>query len=701
MLAICARIVAENGDDLDTLLDVAALLHSFGYLSRARQCYEQAIALAPSDLRAQVNCANLARDAGEHGESRRRYAQLLAALPDHPIVRRNALVSQEYDPEVTDGERLRQARAWGDWASARAGGQVPRPPLTPVTQRPLRIGYVSADLCQHTVGLFLKDVVLAHSRERVTVYAYSAGHVSDWVSAAMRQVTIWRDVAALDDSDLARRIRQDEIDILIDLSGHTAGSRLTVFAHRPAPLLVSWLGYFASTGLPCIDAVLLDEWHVPTGSEAHFVEPVIRLPRGRFCYQPVPWAPAETCPPPCSAKGYTTFGSFNNTAKYNDDVFALWARILLAVENSRLIIKWRTLADENLANSIRATFARHGVAPQRIELRPASFHADMLGEYADIDIALDPFPFTGGLTSCEALWMGIPVVTWPQSRAVSRQTLAIVSAIGLPELAARDADDYLRIASELAADRKRLAELRRTLRQRMRDSPLMDVAAFTHQLEATLLALYNDTAAKALAMNSKTILHVGTGHRRSGAQLPAPLQGAGWREIRLDIDPANEPDIVGSMLDMAAVASDSVDAIYSAHNIEHVFPHEVARVLGEFLRVLKPDGWALITCPDLQSVCALIADDKLADAAYTSPAGPITPLDILYGHGAALAAGHLYMAHRSGFTLKTLTTALHRAGFQTIAGKRRARGFDLWVLASKQAMGEEHMRQLAGCMLPD
>lgn len=513
-----------------------------------------------------------------------------------------------------------------------------------------------------------------------------------------------RDVSGLNDTALAEQIRADGIDVLIDLSGHTAGSRLTAFAHRPAPVMVSWLGYFATTGLPCMDTVLLDAWHAPPGTEAQFVEPLLRLPSGRFCYQPVRWAP-DVAHPAFERNGYITFGCFNNTAKLNAGVFDAWAQVLQAVPDARLILKWRTFNDEAFRQQVTDAFAARGIATDRIELRGPSFHADLLQEYADLDIALDPFPFTGGLTSCEALWMGVPVVTWPQSRVVSRQTHAFLHQIGLPELSARDAGDYVRIAVELANDRERLAELRATLRDRMRASPLMDVAGFTRQLEDALIDLYRRIEAEEAktslsTMSIKTILHVGPGHRRNGAKLPEAFQAGQWQEIRLDIDPANEPDIVGSMLDMAAVADASVDAIYSEHNIEHVYAHDVPQVLKEFLRVLKSDGFLVVTCPDLQTVCQLVAEDKLGDAAYTSQACPITPLDILYGHSAALAAGHHYMAHKTGFTLKTLTQTLHAAGFATSAGKRRMRGFDLWVVASKGPMDEAALRELAGKVLP-
>jgi protein O-GlcNAc transferase len=715
MLGTCQEIVAAHSDDANALLDVGALLLNFGYLARARECFEGAQLLAPQDLCAPMNLANLARDGGDHATAQRLYEVLQVAQPNNPVIRRNALVSQEYNPAVTDVQRLANACAWGDWAIAQAGGWQARPPLRSRTGpgagalRPLRIGYVSADLCQHTVGLFVKDILLAHNSppggvgaNPVTVFAYSSGQVSDWVSNAIRAACSWRDVSALDDAALATLIRQDQIDVLIDLSGHTAGSRLTVFAHRPAPVQVAWLGYFATTGLRYIDAVLLDEWHAPAGTQAQFAEPIVHLPGGRMCYQPVPWAPA-VAPPPCLQAGHITFGSFNNTGKLNAGVFDVWSQVLAAVPKSRLVLKWRSLADEALCDAVRSGFAGRGIDPSRIELRPASFHADVLLQYADIDIALDPFPFTGGLTSCEALWMGVPVITWPQDRVVSRQTFAFLHAIGLAELAAKDAADYVHIAQTLAADRTKLSNLRSALRNTMQASSLMDVAGFTRQLEATLSELHNNIKVQTTTktMTPKTVLHVGPGHRQSGAKLPPGFQGSDWQEIRLDIDPGNEPDIVGSMLDMAAVATGSVDALYSAHNIEHVYAHEVPLVLAEFLRVLKPSGVAVITCPDLQTVCALVADNKLNDAAYNSAAGPITPLDILYGHSAALAAGHHFMAHKTGFTEKSLTQALQTAGFQSIASKRRSSGLDLWALASKVPMGQAEIRSFARKILPN
>lgn len=490
-LLLCQQVSDTYPNTPEALLNIGALLFDFGFLSHAAHCFEHANVLVPNDQRANINLANLEREIGEHAKSRNRYERLLQTLPNNAIVRRNALVSQQYDPSVSDNECMHSAKAWGEWAIERAGGYRIRPAVPPLTDRPLRIGYISADLCQHTVGLFVKDVIKQHTQNKVTAYTYSAGQVHDWVTEKIKANTQYHDVSKLDDAQLAERIRQDKIDVLIDLSGHTAGSRLAVFAHRPAPVMVSWLGYFATTGLSYLDGILMDEWHAPKGTDGLFIEPVIRLPGGRLCYQPVPWV-EDVLPSPHLKNGYLTFGCFNNTSKFNPVVFDLWARILEQAPSARLVLKWRTFNDEALQQKVKANFQQQGVDPERIELRGPSFHTDLLKEYGDIDIALDPFPFTGGLTSCESLYMGVPVVTYPQSRAVSRQTYACLSAIGLPELAGHTADDYVRIALELANDTNRLSELRRTLRPMMRASSLMDAQGFTMLLEHALIDLYQN-----------------------------------------------------------------------------------------------------------------------------------------------------------------------------------------------------------------
>jgi predicted O-linked N-acetylglucosamine transferase (SPINDLY family) len=301
------------------------------------------------------------------------------------------------------------------------------------------------------------------------------------------------DVSNSSDSELASRIRSDGIDILIDLSGHTGGSRLAVFAYRPAPVQLSWLGYYATTGLEYIDAVLLDQWHLHDEIDSQFIEPIISLPIGRWCYFPaIDPAPLIT-DPPSIANGFITFGSFNNTLKYNQEVYAVWAKILLAVPKSRLILKWRTFNDPEFRKFVLDQFHSHGIDASRIELQGPSFHIDMLSQYKDIDIALDPFPFSGGVTSCEALYMGVPVITWPQNRVVSRQTYAFLSSLGHPELATQDEQGYVQKATKLAGSPESLMQYRQALRETMLTSPLMQASQFTQSLEAALTELLPKT----------------------------------------------------------------------------------------------------------------------------------------------------------------------------------------------------------------
>jgi protein O-GlcNAc transferase len=501
-LRTCDEQALLCSDDVETQLRLGVLLQSQGFLSLARRCFEQAQLLLPNDVRPVLNSAVLARDLGQPASSRYIYTELLKRIPDHPIIRRNALISAEYDPAVSDDMRLAQAKEWGEWAKSRIHRAETRPQAEaskPVTQyhldRPLRVGFVSPDFCQHTVGLLVKDTLKAFNRSRVEPILYYAGTVNDWVTEELRSCFTLRDVSSLDDAALAALIQQDAIDVLVDLSGHTAGSRLTVFAYKPAPVQVSWLGYFATTGLDTMDAVLLDPVHAPPGTETQFVESIIRLPHTRWCYQPVPFAPG-VAPLPADRNGLITFGSFNNTAKYHPVVHELWAKLLLAVPNSRLILKWRTFHDEAFSASVLAQYTAQGIDASRVELRGPSFHAQVLEQYGDVDIALDPFPFSGGLTSCEALWMGVPVVTWPQSRVVSRQTAAFLSAIGLEELVVSSESDYLGVATRLADDVQRLRVLRSTIRERMMASPLMDLGRFTRCLEDALIQLMKDLLEK-------------------------------------------------------------------------------------------------------------------------------------------------------------------------------------------------------------
>lgn len=474
----------------DAWLNLATSWGREGELEKGITCLQQLLAHVPDCAPALNNLATLLQDLGRFDESLQLLQRATELEPELPQSRSNLLMGLQYHPAATVETLAQQARDWGAWATQRAvnlegAGVLQRPALT---QRsgPLKVGYVSADLAAHPVGFFVHDILRQHNRSVVLPYCYSNSTVCDSITEGIRSAVgtdCWRDVTVLDDCDLARLIRDDGIDLLVDLSGHTGKSRLGMFALRPAPVQISWLGYFATTGLPAMDFVILDPYHAPEGAEAQFTEAIIRLPHNRFCYSPAAFAP-EPSPPPFEQHGFVTFGSFNNSSKLNAGVLQAWAEILNAVPESRLILKWRTFADQAYCTRIRGFFVGQGIAAGRLEFRTMSVHRELLAEYADIDIALDPFPFSGGHTSCEALWMGVPVVTLPQERVVSRQTWSFLNNIGLPGLAAADRDGYIKLTVSLANSPDTLRDLRGSIRTRMQGSPLCDAPGFTRLLEA-------------------------------------------------------------------------------------------------------------------------------------------------------------------------------------------------------------------------
>ena len=464
-------------------------LQAQGKMEEAIDAYRRGLAVDPNDPAALCNLGGALQDLGRLDEARASFERALALKPDYSEVHSNILVLLNYDPTIDDAGLLEAHRGF----DRRLTASLAAPALhgnDRSPERALRIGYVSGDFCRHPVGYFMLPVLAAHDRGAVEAWCYSSRVIEDDLTARLRaHAHRWQTTAGVSDADLADRIRADGIDILVDLSGHTGGNRLPVFARKPAPVQVAWLGYFNTTGVGAIDYVLMDAATVPDGAERWFTETVVRLPEGRFCYAPPDYAP-PVAPLPARARGHVTFGSFNNISKVTPSVIELWAAVLRAVPDSRLILKWRSLADAAECARLRQAFGAHAIAPERLELRGRTPHEAMLGEYGDVDIALDPFPFCGGLTSCEALWMGVPIVTLPGTRPVSRQTLAFLSQLGLSALAAPSADRYVEIAAELAGDLDRLAALRAGLRARMAGSSLCDGARFARGLEAAYRTMW-------------------------------------------------------------------------------------------------------------------------------------------------------------------------------------------------------------------
>lgn len=452
-----------------------------GETDKARACFDEVIALQPGHAPAYAGRADVLREAGHLAEALADLRRAAELQPDNAALQSDLLLTMNYDPGLSLAQIAEAHAAWGKRFSASRPGRARR------RSGPLRIGYVSPDFYYHPVGYFLLPVLKGHGA--VETFCYSDRSREDDMTEALKSAAgTWRRIVGMSDEALAGMIAADRIDILVDLAGHTAGNRLGVFARKPAPVQISWLGYFNTTGLPEMDAILMDPVAVRAGEEALFTEQIIRLPGGRFCYAPPAHAPEIAALPALSA-GFVTFGSFNNLTKITDSVIALWSRVLKAVPDSRLVLKWRNLGSESGAESMRQRFKAQGIDPQRLDLRGQSPHTAMLAEYGEIDIALDPFPFNGGLTSCEALWMGVPVVTLDGATPVARQTAGYLTVLDLTNLIAADMDAYVQIAGALAADLPRLADLRSGMRGRMAGSPLCDGIAFARALEKSYAEL--------------------------------------------------------------------------------------------------------------------------------------------------------------------------------------------------------------------
>jgi predicted O-linked N-acetylglucosamine transferase (SPINDLY family) len=353
----------------------------------------------------------------------------------------------------------------------------------------MRIGYVSGDFRRHSVAYFIEPVLHYHDRERFEIFCYSDVRFSDDVTQRIRSIPEhWRDIRGLDDRSVESQIRADEIDVLVDLAGHT-GSRLTVFAAHPAKVNVTYLGYPNTTGLAAMDYRLTDTIADPPGEECYHTETLFRLPNGFLCFAPPADAP-DIKPPPYHRNGYISFGSFNNHSKTNPGTIEAWAEILKQVPDSKLRLKCKTLGDPLVQQFLLERFHRFGIGKERIEfLDFQGSLSDHLACYEEVDIALDPFPYNGATTTCEAIWMGVPVLTLTGSRHRGRVGTSILSSLNLHSFAANSLDSYVAKAVSLAKSPSLLDDLRPALRPAMAVSPLCNGKSFASDLETAYLTM--------------------------------------------------------------------------------------------------------------------------------------------------------------------------------------------------------------------
>ena len=502
-------------------INLGEVYRTLGQQDEARACCERALALRPGFAEAYNNIGAAWKDQGKLDEAIASCREALKLKPDYPEAYNNlgtALASQgNIEEAISYYQRLvglrpgsptfhsillfaRHLHPGSDESALRAAHQqwdqqhgVPRRQFvhphtnSPDPDRRLRIGYVSPDMREHPVTRFLLPLLQNHDHSQFEVTCYADIARADTMTQRLRHgADHWRMTAGFFEEQLAAQIRADEIDILVDLALHTAANRLPVFARKPAPVQVTYLAYPGTSGLSAMDYRLTDPFLDPpgTGDEA-YTETSVRLP-SYWCYQAPEAAPPVAAPPALSAD-HITFGCLNNFAKVNNRVQALWIRLMRTVPNARLVLH---ASEGSHRERVRELMAREEVAPGRLTFLSHAPMAEYFSQYEQIDIALDTFPYAGGTTTCDALWMGVPVVTLVGQTAVGRGGLSILSNIGLTQLVAYNEDEYIRIAVDLAKDLPRLTELRRTLRERMLASPLMDAPRFARSIEGAYRTMW-------------------------------------------------------------------------------------------------------------------------------------------------------------------------------------------------------------------
>jgi predicted O-linked N-acetylglucosamine transferase (SPINDLY family)/predicted SAM-dependent methyltransferase len=590
-------------------LEALAEVHLLQWrLDEAEAALRAALAIDPASARGHFGLANTLMMAGRADEAEASFRRATDLQSDFAEAHSNLLLCLHYRKGAQAKLLFDEHRAWAARYTAGLASTAGFPAADRTPGRRLNIGYVSPNLHRHSVASFLEPLLASHDRSQVRVFCYSGAGREDEVTARLKRLADeWRDLRGLSNDAVARLVRDDRIDVLVDLAGHTGGGRLPAFARRAAPVQVSWLGYPDTTGLAQMDYRLTDEVADPAGEADGFhSEKLVRLPGGFLCYQPEAGAPAPGALP-MSAGGRVTFGCFNNLAKVTPDMVATWARLLKAVPGSRLMLKAHALGAAGACRALTQGFAAQGIGADRLQLLgPEDSAAGHLGRYREVDIALDTYPYNGTTTTCEALWMGVPVLTLAGPTHVTRVGASLLTRLGLEKaLVARSADEYVAKAAALAGDAARLSALRAGLRERMRMSPLMDARAFAHSIEAAYRSAWDTwrgaaaTLPAAPTVNGEGMrLHVGGKETKEG-----------WKI--LNIQPGPGVDFVGTCSDLAQFADGSVSELYASHVLEHLgYKEELPRALEGFHRVLRADGRLMISVPDFAVLCRLFLDPR-------------------------------------------------------------------------------------------
>ena len=472
-----ARAVEQRPGYVGAWHNYGVLLRKLERLDEAEDALRRALELDAGYAPSYAALASLLRREGRIEESLHYYAGARVRAPAALEFASAELFALLFSDLSSDDQILARHQALGAQLEALHAPQRQAHPASREPERRLRVGYVCGELYRHPVALFLIPVLARHDRSKFEVRCYMTGGYRDSVTSQLQRLADgWRDTVSMSDAEMAQVIRGDAIDVLVDLSGHSGECRPGVFAQRPAPVQVSWLGYLNTTGLPSIQYRLCDAQTDPAGSERLHTETLVRLGASQWCYRPfltLPHAQAA----PCAQHGFITFGSFNDAAKLSPTTLELWKSVLQALPQARLTVvgapHGRT--SERLQRSLGAG--------SRLTLVPRVPLDQYFGWFNEVDIALDTTPYSGGTTTCDALWMGVPVITAPGERPVSRSSASLLATVGLTDWIASSPQDYVRRAVAFAGSPPLLTDLRRTLRSRMQASALMDEAGFTRNLE--------------------------------------------------------------------------------------------------------------------------------------------------------------------------------------------------------------------------
>lgn len=635
------RALELKGDWIEVHGNLGNALKDLKQLDEAVMSYRRVLEMRPDDAKAYNNLGAVLNDLGRIEEAVQNYRRALDIDPDFVTANSSLLFAYNYLADQSAPMLLAEARRYGELVARQTRSPVVLK-NTPDAGRCLRVGVVSGDFRAHAVGYFVEGVLAAlkaSTSGRLELFAYSSFSSNDEVTKRIKaQFHHWCWAMDLSDELLAQRIRDDAIDILIDLSGHTAHNRLPLFARKPAPVQVTWLGYLATTGVAAIDYLIADNWTLPVSEEVNFTETIWRLPESYLCFAP-PVDDVAVGPLPALSNGYVTFGSFNNLTKMNNTVVELWSRVLSAMPGSKLFLKAPQLKEISIRQSVVERFAAHGIDSGRLILEGPVPRAEYLLPFQRVDIALDPFPYPGITTSVESLWMGVPILTLAGQSFLSRQGIGLLMNVGLPEWIVTDPDAYVACAVAHASDLKGLAALRARLRQQVLVSPTFDAPRFARHFEIALRGMWEKWCESQVGLRSAAFADLAGAARVEGGaagesdsivsrsrlvtasfsdkglmklHIGGKETKAGWKILNaLSFEGV---DFVGNVSDLSIFPDACCEKVYASHVMEHVGQRDFLSTLKGIRRILCEGGELYFSVPDLEVLCRLFISPELDSA---------------------------------------------------------------------------------------